>query len=173
MPETTEQLDAMFPALKDVQIARLSGFGQQRHVETREIVFDQGDASRGVFVVLEGSIEVANVTKDHEEVLRVLQRGEFTGEVNQLSGRRSLVRCRAREASTLLQIDRTNLQRMMQTDAALGEIFLTAFILRRVYLIDHSVGDAILIGSNLSSDSLRLRAVRARHSPPHTYHAVW
>ena len=50
----------------------------------REIVFDQGDASRGVFAVLEG-IEVDNVTKDREEP-RVLQRGEFTGEVNQLAG---------------------------------------------------------------------------------------
>jgi len=30
----------------------------------------------------------------------------------------------------------------MQTDAALGEILLRAFILRRVYLIGNSVGDA-------------------------------
>ena len=96
-------------------------------------------------------------------------RGDFTGEVNQLSGRRSLVRCRAREASTLLEIERANLQRMMQTDAALGEIFLTAFILRRVYLIAHSVGDAVLIGSNLSGDTLRLRAFLSRNGHPHTY----
>jgi thioredoxin reductase (NADPH) len=99
----------------------------------------------------------------------VLTRGNFTGEVNQLSGRRSLVKCQAREASTLLEIPRASLQRMMQTDAALGEIFLTAFILRRLYLIDHSVGDAVLIGSNLSSDSLRLRSFLARNGHPHTY----
>src|SRR5579863_2586292 len=123
MPETTEQqTDAMFPALTDAQIGRLSAFGQQRRVAAREIVFDQGDASRGVFVVLEGSIEVANVTKDHEDVLRVLHRGEFTGEVNQLSGRRSLVRCRAREAGNLLEIARSNLRSVMQADTELGEI---------------------------------------------------
>jgi thioredoxin reductase (NADPH) len=143
MPETTEQADAMFPALSDGQIARLSAFGQQRHVEAREIVFDLGDASRGVFLVLEGSIEIANVTKDREDVLRVLHRGEFTGEVNQLSGRRSLVRCRAREAGNLLEIARSDLRRVMQNDAELGEILLRAFMLRRVYLIAHSVGDAV------------------------------
>jgi thioredoxin reductase (NADPH) len=87
MSENTEQqIDEMFPALTDAQIARLSAFGEQKRVDAGEIVFDQGDASRGVFVVLEGSIEVTNVTKDHEDVLRVLRRGEFTGEVNQLSG---------------------------------------------------------------------------------------
>ena len=59
----------------------------------------------------------------------------FTGEVNQLSGRRSLVRCQAREASTVLEISRANLRHVMQNDAALAEIFLRAFLLRRVYLI--------------------------------------
>ena len=132
MPETTEQIDAMFPALTDAQIARLSAFGEQRCVEAREIVFDLGDASRGVFVVLQGSIEVANVTKDHEDVLRVLHRGEFTGEVNQLSGRRSLVRCRAREAGNLLEIARSDLRRVMQNDVELGEVLLRSFMLRRV-----------------------------------------
>ena len=57
----------------------------------------------------------------------------------------------------------------MQTDAALGEIFLRAFVLRRVYLIAHSVGDAVLIGSSHSGDTLRLRAFLTRNGHPHTY----
>jgi len=169
MPETSEQLDAMFPALTDAQVGRLAAFGKQRRVEAHEIVFDQGDASRGVFVVLEGSIEAVNVSKDHEDSLRVLHRGEFTGEVNQLSGRRSLVRCRAREASNLLEIARSDLRRVMQNDAELGEILLRAFMLRRVYLVAHSVGDAVLIGSLHSADTLRLQSFLARNGHPHTY----
>ena len=169
MPETSEQLDAMFPALTDAQVGRLAAFGKQRRVEAHEIVFDQGDASRGVFVVLEGSIEAVNVSKDHEDSLRVLHRGEFTGEVNQLSGRRSLVRCRAREASNLLEIARSDLRRVMQNDAELGEILLRAFMLRRVYLVAHSVGDAVLIGSIHSADTLRLQSFLARNGHPHTY----
>ncbi len=166
---TDKQIDEMFPALTDAQIARLSAFGQQRRVEAREIVFDQGDASRGVFVVLEGSIEVANVTKDHEGTLHVLSRGEFTGEVNQLSGRRSLVRCRAREASNLLEIPRSELRRVMQNDAELGEVLLRAFMLRRVFLVAHSAGDAVLIGSSHSAGTLRLQSFLSRNGHPHTY----
>ena len=169
MPETPEMNPAAFPTLDDAQIARVAAFGVELRAEAGEILFEQGDVDRGVFVVLSGSIEIIGVSNADEAVLRVLGRGNFTGEVSQLSGRRALVRCRAREASKLLEIDRANLQRMMQTDAALGEMFLTAFILRRVYLIAHSVGDAILIGSNLSSDSLRLRAFLARNGHPHTY----
>jgi thioredoxin reductase (NADPH) len=57
----------------------------------------------------------------------------------------------------------------MQTDAAIGQIFLTAFLLRRVYLIANSVGDAVLIGSNHSADTLRLREFLTRNGHPHTY----
>jgi thioredoxin reductase (NADPH) len=130
---------------------------------------DQGDDRHGVFIVLEGSLEIVGLASGHESILRVLGRGAFTGEVNQLSGRRSLVRCRAREASTVLEINRTSLRQIMQTDATIGEIFLRAFVLRRVYLIANSVGDAVLIGSNHSADTLRLRAFLSRNGHPHTY----
>jgi thioredoxin reductase (NADPH) len=89
--------------------------------------------------------------------------------VNLLSGRGTLVRAKAVEASAFLEIDRANLRHIMQTDAALGQIFLNAFVLRRVFLISNSVGDAVLIGSNHSSDTLRLREFLARNGQPHTY----
>jgi thioredoxin reductase (NADPH) len=169
MAETAEQLDAMFPQLDDAKIEQLAAFGRRRLVRSGEIVFDQGDADHGVFVVLDGSIEIVGVSSGDESVIRVLERGMFTCEVNQLSGRRSLVRTRAREETALLEIDRADLRRIMQTDAALGEIFLTAFLMRRVYLISHSVGDALLIGSVHSGDTLRLRAFLTRNGHPHTY----
>jgi thioredoxin reductase (NADPH) len=168
MRETPEQFDSMFPKLEDAQIAHLAAFGERRSALPGEILFDQGDANHGVFVVLEGSIEIIGVSSG-DEVLRVLGRGTFTGEVNQLSGRRSLVRCRAREASVLLEIGRAQLRRMVQTDAELSEIFLRAFLLRRGYLIAHSVGDALLIGSSHSKHTLRLRAFLARNGHPLTY----
>ncbi len=150
MAENTETTDEMFPKLDEAQIARLMPFGEVRQVAAGEIIFDQGDTGHGAFVVLDGSIELLNVTNGKESVIAVHGVGKFTGEVSHLSGRRALVRCRARLASRLLEIGRANLQKMMQSDVGLGELFLRAFILRRVYLINHSVGDAVLMGSNNS-----------------------
>jgi len=42
-------------------------------------------------------------------------------------------------------------------------------MLRRVYLIAHSVGDAVLIGSSHSTDTLRLQSFLGRNGHPHTY----
>ena len=159
----------MFPRLNDAQIARLRPYGEPRHAAPGELLFDQGDFEHGVFVVLEGSLEIVNVTTAGESVIRTIEKGTFTGEVNQLSGRRSLVKCRAREASELLEISRAALQRLMQTDAGLGELFLRAFLLRRVYLIANSVGDAVLVGSSHSAGTLRLRSFLTRNGHPHTY----
>lgn len=161
--------DAMFPRLDDAQIERLASIGARRHVEPGEIVFDLGNEDHGMFVVLSGSIEIVSVSHEEEAVLRVLERGQFTGEVNQLSGRRSLVRCRAREAGELVEIGRTCLRQIMQTDVTLGELFLRIFVLRRLYLIANSVGDAVLIGSSHSSDTLRIRTFLSRNGHPHTY----
>jgi thioredoxin reductase (NADPH) len=169
MPETSEPTDAMFPTLGGAQIERLASFSTRRHAQPSEILFDRGDDQHGVFIVLEGSIELVGVSNDRESVLRVLGPGAFTGEVNQLSGRRSLVRCRTREASVVLELGRTSLRQVMQTDARLGEILLRAFVLRRVYLIANSVGDAVLIGSSHSADTLRLKAFLSRNGHPHTY----
>jgi thioredoxin reductase (NADPH) len=169
IPESPEQIQAMFPKLDAGQIARLAALGRQQDAQAHEVVLEPGDLHHGIFLVLNGSIEVIRVSAGGETVLHVLGRGEFTGDVNLLSGRGTLVRGRAVEASTLLEIDRANLRHIMQTDAALGEIFLNAFLLRRVFLISNSIGDAVLIGSNHSSDTLRLREFLARNGQPHTY----
>src|SRR5580704_7534374 len=124
MPESPEQNDAMFPLLDAAQIERLKPFGSLRSVQAGEIIFDQGDSTHGMFIVLSGSIEILGVSNGDATMLRTLGPGTFTGEVNQLSGRRSLVRCRAREASALLEIDRSSLRRIMQTHVVLGELFL-------------------------------------------------
>jgi thioredoxin reductase (NADPH) len=169
MAENVETTEGMFPTLDEAQIARLIPLGQERHLAAGEIVYDQGDSEHGIFVVLEGSVELVNIVNGEETVLMVHGAGKFTGEVNQLSGRRSLVRCRAHVASRLLEISRANLQRLMQSDAALGEVFLRAFIMRRVYLISNKIGDAVLIGSSNSADTLRLKGFLSRNGHPFIY----
>jgi thioredoxin reductase (NADPH) len=162
-----EQIEAMFPKLDDIQVAGLAGFGQQRDAQLHEVILERGNLHHGIFVVLSGRVEVLRVAADGETVLQVLDRGEFTGDVNLLSGRGTLVRARAVEASTFLEIDRANLRHIMQTDAALGQVFLNAFVLRRVFLISNAVGDAVLIGSNHSSNTLRLRIPGSQRPTSH------
>jgi thioredoxin reductase (NADPH) len=85
-----EQIEARFPKLDPIQIAGLAGFGQQRTAQVHEVILERGDRHHGIFVVLSGRVEVLRVSAEGDTVLHVLDRGEFTGDVNLLSGRGTL-----------------------------------------------------------------------------------
>lgn len=161
--------NAMFPKLSQSHIARLAGFGRRRTASAGEIIFEPGDSKPGFFVLVSGRIEIVSPSAQGETLVTLHEAGEFTGEINMLTGRHSLVRARAGEDSELVEIPSENLRRIVQTDAELSEILLRAFLLRRAYLIANAPGDVILIGSSHSADTLRLRGFLTRNGQPHAY----
>jgi thioredoxin reductase (NADPH) len=93
----------------------------------------------------------------------------FTGEVNMLSGRRGLVQLRADDPAEVIELDRNNLLSLVQTDGELSDIFMRAFIYRRVELIRREVGDAVLLGSNYCSETLRIKQFLTRNGHPYSF----
>ena len=86
-----------------------------------------------------------------------------------LSGRPALVRARASEAGEVIELDREQLLALVQTDSELSEIIMRAFILRRVELIAHGLGDVVLVGSNHCSGTLRVKEFLTRNGHPYSY----
>src|SRR3989442_14791528 len=92
-----------------------------------------------------------------------------TYELNGLYGRIGIVQIRASEPSELIEIEREALQGLVQTDSELSDIFLRAFILRRLELIARGSGDLILIGSSHSLDTFRIKEFLTRNYQPYSY----
>lgn len=161
--------ERMFPALNSAQIARVAARGRLRPVQSGEILFEAGVATTGFFVVVSGRIEVVRVSGGTEEVVVTYGRGQFTGEINMLSGRPPLVRARAGTAGEVIEMDRAHMLALVQTDAEIGEILMRAFIVRRVELIAQGLGDAIVIGSSHCAGTLRTKEFLTRNAHPYTY----
>jgi thioredoxin reductase (NADPH) len=89
--------------------------------------------------------------------------------VTLLSGRRSLVQLRTSEPGDVIELDRESLLALVQTDAELGEIVLRAFILRRVELVAHGLGDVVVVGSSFCAATLRVREFLNRNGHPYAY----
>jgi thioredoxin reductase (NADPH) len=121
------------------------------------------------FVVITGEIEIVRPFGAHETLITIHGDGEFTGDVNMLSSRRSLVRARASKQSELIEIDHKDLRRLVQTDAELSDILMRALILRRVEVIAAGVGDIVLIGSTHSAGTLRIKEFLMRNGHPYSY----
>jgi thioredoxin reductase (NADPH) len=165
-PEYQGRRAQMFPQLTSAQIARLEPHGTHRHVNKGEILTEPGDRHRPMLVVLSGSIEVVQTGMSREVLVTVHTAGSFAGEMSTLQGVGSLVRTRVREAGVVLVIPEERLRTIVQTDAELSEVFMRAFILRRVGLIDSQAGDVILLGSSQSAGTLRLQQFLTRNAFP-------
>ncbi len=159
----------MFPRLTEAQLARVLPFGVERTFEPGQVVFEQGDRNPPFNIVLLGELEVLHPNGKLEEPITIHQVREFTGEVSSLADRRALVRARARGPLRVLQIEHTRLRSLIQTDPELSELFMRAFILRRVGLLSSGQGDAVVIGSRDSGATLRLQAFLGRNGHPYRY----
>jgi len=159
----------MFPVLTSAQQARVLAHGQRRSVEQDKIVVELNQQVTKVFVVVSGQLRVLQVANNQERVVAICNAGMFTGELTVLTGRRGLVRIRAREKSELIEIEREALQALVEADSELSDIFLRAFILRRLELIAREVGDIVLIGSSHSLDTLRIKEFLTRNYQPYSY----
>ncbi|MGZ4787616.1 MAG: FAD-dependent oxidoreductase [Terriglobales bacterium] len=161
---------AMFPQLSEAQIERIKPLGKVRPIQRGELLFDQGDVSVPFFVFLSGAMEIVQPICSQEKPITYHDvRGEFTGEVSMISGRRCLVRGRVTQDGEVIETKSEALQKLIQTDAELSEILMRAFILRRLELIARGQGDVVLLGSRHSSGTLRIREFLGRNGHPYTY----
>jgi thioredoxin reductase (NADPH) len=171
LPKTSalDQQTQAFPKLTPTQIDRMRPYGKLRTVSAGDILFEVGDEHMPMFVVLSGGIEVVQPTCAGERELVKHEPGGFTGEINMISGRRSLARGRVTEAGEFLEVSGENLRSLIAKDAELSEIFMRAYILRRLMLITSGFGDVVVLGSMHCGGTLRLREFLSRNGHPYTY----
>jgi thioredoxin reductase (NADPH) len=134
-----------------------------------EVLVEQGDSTVPFFVVVTGEIEILRPSGSVETLITVHGSGEFTGEINMLSGRRALFRARATQPGSVIELDRQNMMALLQGDAEIGETLMRAFILRRVELVAAGVGDVVLIGSANSAGTFRIKEFLMRNGHPYYY----
>ncbi len=141
--------DQVFPTLTTEQMQRIAAQGHMRRVEAGEVLVKVGTPITHFYVVRSGSLDGLQPMENGETTFRTITAGQFTGEVSMLSGRPSLVTLRVREAGEFIEVDREKLLSLVQTDAELSEIFVRAFVLRRVGLLSGGFGDVVLVGSRI------------------------
>jgi thioredoxin reductase (NADPH) len=159
--------EQMFPKLTPVQLARLENHGSRVKTQAGDVLVEPGQRHHDMIVALEGSLEVALPGPHGEELITVLQPGDFAGEMSTLRGIPGFSRIRVRDAGEIMSISEENLRNIVQTDAEISEMFMRAFILRRMGLVASGQSEAMLIGSRHSPGTLLLREFLTRNSYPY------
>jgi len=99
-----------------------------------DVIFEEGSTGRELFVVLEGSVEIAKIAGDGKTVIATLGKGEFFGEMAVIDGS-------SRSATAIAASPKTRVMRINHA--------------RFVYLVSQQPAFALMIMDALSK---RLRA---------------
>ncbi len=167
-PTITARRAQAFPVLSPEEVERLVRFGTPREYADGERLYETGRPSPGMFVVLSGSLRITR-RDGHGHDLTIVEDGPgmFSGELGQLSGRRSFVDATAVGKLRGVLIPPERLRRLLIAEAVLGEKIMRALILRRVGLIETGAGGPLLIGAASSPDVARLGSFLSRNGIPH------
>jgi thioredoxin reductase (NADPH) len=166
---TPSRREHAFPTLTAAQIKRLAAHGRRRAIARDDVLVEVGAKVVPFFVVISGEIQVLRPSGGTEALIVTHRPGQFSGEGNMITGRRALMRLRVSEPGEVIEVDREQLLGLIQTDAELSEIFMRAFILRRIELIAGGLGDVVLIGSTHCGGTLRVKEFLTRNGHPYHY----
>ncbi|MHA7871221.1 MAG: FAD-dependent oxidoreductase, partial [Hyphococcus sp.] len=157
----------IFPVLSEAQVERIKEFGVVETLQKGAVVFERGDRTVDFFVLLDGAIEIydGDGARD-EDVFTVHAKHQFTGELDLFNDRKILVSGRMGEDGEVLRLDRASFQRMMTALPDIAEIIMRAFILRRVGLMQHEQGAAVIVGRKSSGRLLEIERFMRRNGYP-------
>ena len=155
----------MFPLLTEEELTRLSRFGEPVSYRAGEMIARVGEVPPGLMLVLSGRAEVTRQGKESSHIV-THERGNFMGELAQLSGRPSLVQVEALDDVEAIAVPPDRLRAMLIAEAELGERIMRALILRRVGLIESGAGP-VIIGGEANADVLRLVNFLRRNGHPY------
>ena len=160
------ETDIAFPELSEKDLAALTARGKIRDVRAGEVLWEEGDRNRFFYAVLEGAIEIIGHQRGVPQRVVVHHPGQFTGDIDVLSGRSVLVTGRVVEDGRVVELGTEDVRRAVAELPDLGKIILKAFLMRRELLIGEGFEGVRIIGSRFSPDAHRLRDFASRNAVP-------
>ena len=154
--------------LSPAMMKRLRSYGSPEPVEPGDQLFQQGDRLVDFFVVEHGELELyERKGRASCKVESTLAKLQFTGELDLLNDRPSLVNCRAVRSSRVLRISRESVRKLMRTELDIAELILTEWIIRRARLVNHRQGGIIVVGDSLAAETMRIERFLIGNGHPH------
>jgi thioredoxin reductase (NADPH) len=158
-----------FPVLTPAQMAEIMAFGVERSTSAGELLFEAGEASYDLFVVLDGEVQIVRGEEPETTIIASYGPGGFIGELNLLTGQRRSLGCRVTQPGRVLVVAEQEFRRLMSGRPTLADTIFNALLARREILRAGDGAQAIrIVGSRYSPQAMSLRAF-AEHS--HLAHA--
>ncbi|MET8564536.1 FAD-dependent oxidoreductase [Streptomyces flaveolus] len=157
--------------LDEEQLARAAGYAKREEVAAGQVLFDTGDESGDLVLCGTAALEALRPAEGdrREEIFMTYGPGQFTGELNLLTGQRRSLTIRAARAGTVHRVDARSFRLLMAQETDLSDLFLRAFLARRRLLRQASGQTLRVVGDAESGEGMALRTFLARQGVPYSW----
>ncbi len=157
-----------FPLLTAEEIDLLRPRGKEITLEDGEPFWEAGDTDFCFFVILEGGCIVRDTAAPGQQVA-YHSTGQFTGDVDVMTGRPAPVGAYADGETRALQLSAEDIREVVRVEQDLGGKILLAFIRRRETLLESADHGVLIVGSSLDPETMKIREFLGRNRVVHRW----
>src|SRR5882672_8185452 len=161
--------EAAFPRLSTAELAVLKPLGTAHDYADGETIFRAGQADIDLFVVESGRIDILNPI-DNNRVIATHEPGQFSGDIDLLTGRPVIVTGVARGKSRIWRVPGSHLRALLNRVPSLGEKLIVAFTRRRELLSQLGVIGLRVVGPGRCRDTNTVREFLYKNFVPFTWY---
>jgi thioredoxin reductase (NADPH) len=167
-PLTPFRPEMAFPFLTEEMVMRLRAYGHEEAMGPGVMLYSRGQREVDLFVVLDGVVRVFTYEEDGEQrQLTSIEPMQFSGELDLLSSRPTLVNAQTVGHVQVLRIPRAELQRLMRSEGDIANLIMQATIWRRLGIMERAAGGIVLIGHSAAAETIQLQRFLTRNTYPH------
>ena len=156
-----------FPELTEDQVERCKRFGTVEELAAGTVLYRRGQSGVDFYVALCTEVEIYDTACDGSDRVFVTHHArQFTGELDLFSSRKTLVSSRVKRDGRVRRVPRDRFREMLASEPDVGDVVMRAYILRRVGLIENTLGGVIVVGRRHHADTLRVQRFLRRNAYP-------
>ncbi len=158
--------------LSATHVEALRAVGTSRRYPPGTFVARAGEPANRFVYVEEGEIEVVNPFTDERHIVSTLGPTQFMAEISFLSGGNWLMPMRAVIDTTVIEVPRADMLRLMSEIPEMSDIVITVLAARRRQQIDRRYGTLVLIGEDEDRGVRRIAEFASRNRLPYMSYAL-
>jgi thioredoxin reductase (NADPH) len=160
--------EAAFPRLTTAELAVLKPLATPHDYADGETVFRAGESDIDLCVVESGQVDILNPT-DGNRLIVTHDAGQFSGDIDLLTGRPVIVTAVARGPSRVWRVPGSHLRALLNRVPSLGEKLIVAFTRRRELLSQLGVIGLQVVGPGKCRDTNTVREFLYKNFVPFTW----
>jgi len=121
-----------FAPLQETEREQLAGAATMHVFDAGEIVIQEGESTRSIYVILDGQVRVFTQDEEgHELELADLKMGQFFGEMSFVSGKPRSSSVAALESSVLIELSYPSMVKVVKENAAVKKVLVEYYKARK------------------------------------------